>query len=98
MSLREVVVSGWIGGAASGDETAALESGNILFCRDLRFDIDSPEVRLFTPDILGSAKNASFDPARGRLGGSSLDGEQADALAGMMRRFSDAAAELVDAV
>ena len=98
MSLREVAVSGWIGGVPAGDQTAALESGNVLLCRDLRFDITVEETRLFTPAILGSAKNASFDPARGRLGGTSLDGDQADALAGMMRRFSDAAAGLVDAL
>jgi hypothetical protein len=98
MSLREAKVLSWMGGVAAGDETAALESGNVLLCRDLRFDIAAEEARLFTPAILGSAKNASFDPARGRLGGSTLAGDQADVLAGMMRRFSDAAAGLVDAL
>jgi hypothetical protein len=51
---------------------------------------------LFTPAILGSAKNASFDPATGRLGGTNVSGEDAEVLRALMRRFSDAAAALVN--
>jgi hypothetical protein len=98
MSLRELTTSAWTGGSSGDEQTEALESGNVLLCRDLRFDVEPGEAGLFTPAMLGSAKNASFDPARGRLRGASLDGDQADALVGMMRRFSDAAASLVDAL
>src|SRR5205809_941438 len=102
MSLREVALSGWTGDTKAVDQTAALESGNVLVCRQLPFDVANAEARLFTPAILGGAKNAAFDPVSGRLGGTSLTGtagdEAAGALAGMMRRFSDAAAGLVDAL
>ncbi len=98
MSLRELTTSAWAGGPATDDQTAALESGNVLLCRYLPFEVESGETGLFSPAILSSAKNASFDPARGRLGGTSLGGDQAGALAAMMRRFSDAAAGLVDAL
>ena len=53
---------------------------------------------LFTPAILGSSKNASFDPATGRLGGTTATGSDADALRAFIRRFSDAAASLVGAL
>ena len=98
MSLSDVRVSGWTAEAAQADETDALESGNVLFCRDLRFEVARDEMPLFTPAILGRAKNTSFDPGSGRLGGTTLSGSEADALSRMMRRFSDAAAGLVDAL
>jgi len=98
MSLREVAITSWIGETPATDCVAPLESGNVLFCKQLRFDIAPNEARLFTPAILGSAKNASFDPATGLLGGTSLAADEAAALSGMMRRFSDAAAGLVDAL
>jgi len=50
---------------------------------------------LFTPAILGSSKNASFDPATGRIGGTTAAGADAEALRSLMQRFSDAAAALV---
>ena len=98
MSLCEVAVSTWTGAVAAGDQTEPLEAGNILFCRDLRFDVNLDETHLFSPDILGRAKNASFDPATERLGGTTLTGSEAATLAAMMRRFSEAAAGLVDGV
>jgi len=98
MSLRDVVISGWTAAAAPADETGALESGNVLCCRELRFDVAAGERVLFTPAILGRAKNASFDPATGRLGGTAVAGNEADALSRMLRRFSEAAAALVDAL
>jgi hypothetical protein len=98
MSLRDVSVAGWTEGSGAPDETAALEAGNVLFCCDLRFAVEPGETALFMPAILGRAKNASFDPRSGRLGGTSLVGTEAETLTGMMRRFSDAAAGLVDAL
>ena len=50
---------------------------------------------LLTPSILASAKNASFDPATGRLGGTTASGDDAASLRSLMRRFSDAALALV---
>ncbi|HYM24199.1 MAG TPA: Kdo hydroxylase family protein [Vicinamibacterales bacterium] len=95
MSLREVDKAAWTGGAGAGDQTVAIESGNVLVCLDLGFKTLASEAQLFTPGILASAKNASFDPATGRLGGTSLTSADAAGLASMLRRFSDAAAGLV---
>jgi hypothetical protein len=72
-----------------------LEAGGVLFLPDLRFHVEPHEALLFTPTILGSSKNASYDPASGRLGGSTASGADAEMLAGFIRRFSEAAASLV---
>jgi hypothetical protein len=77
--------------------TSALERGDVLFFSSLRFVVHPDEAGLFTPAILGSAKNASFDPSTGRVGGTT-SGVDARALGSMMQRFSDAAAALVSEV
>src|SRR5438128_3336696 len=74
----------------------ALEAGNVLFLPDLRFAVDASETStLFTPAILGTSKNASFDPATGRLGGTTAAGRDAETLRGFIHRFSESAAALV---
>jgi len=89
---------GW-SGAASAEAVAAavpaLEAGDVLFLPDLRFDVEPAEALLFTPSILGSSKNASYDPASGRLGGTTAAGRDAETLKGFIHRFSEAAAALV---
>jgi len=80
--------------AVAGSATRALEAGNVLFLPDLRFAVESGEGALFTPAILGSSKNASFDPTSGRLGGTSATGRDADTLRRFIHRFSDSAALL----
>jgi len=75
---------------------ARLESGEVLFFPRLGFTVGPDEAALFTPGILASAKNASFDPATGRTGGTALQGDDLIRLAGLMRRFSDAADSLVN--
>jgi len=84
--------------AASAAATAALEAGDLLFLPRLRFPIEAGEAPLFTPAILGSSKNASFDPATGRLGGTTAAGGDAELLRALMQRFSGAAADVVDRV
>lgn len=87
---------------ASGDVTSsalhALEAGDVLFFPALRFAAEAAERALFTPAILGSSKNASYDPATDRLGGATATGREADLLRTFVRRFSDAAAALIDAI
>ena len=73
----------------------ALEAGEVLFLPDLRFDVETPEALLFTPSILGSSKNASYDPASGRLGGTTAVGADAEMLGRFIHRFSESAASLV---
>ena len=73
----------------------ALEAGDVLFLPDLRFGVEPVESLLFTPSILGSSKNASYDPASGRLGGTSATGRDAETLRAFIHRFSESAATLV---
>jgi hypothetical protein len=99
MSPYEILIRRWGGDelvAAERDVLSALEAGRVLFLPALRFAIEPVEAPLFTPSILTGAKNASFDPRSARLGGTTLDGAAAELLKGMMRRFSDGAARLVD--
>jgi len=72
-----------------------LEGGNVLFFPDLGFEVETQEALLFTPSLLGTAKNASYDPASGRLGGTTATGRDAETLRGFMHRFSESAASLV---
>jgi len=74
---------------------AELEAGDVVFCPQLRFAVDERERALFTPAILGSSKNTSFDPASRRLGGTTASGVERELLAAFIDRFSIAAASLV---
>jgi hypothetical protein len=75
---------------------AALEHGDVVFCPELRFAVEPNERGLFTPAILGSAKNASYDPAADRLGGTTVSGAERQVLQRLMQRFSQAAAACVE--
>lgn len=80
------------------DSTAALERGEVLFFPQLPFAIAPDERAVFTPSILSSSKNTSFDPASGRVGGTSAVGEEAEVLSRLLSRFSDTALQLVTAL
>ena len=74
----------------------SIESGHVLFLPDLPFATRPEEARLFTPAILGSSKNASFDPSSGALGGTTATGADAELLRALISRFSDHASALVE--
>src|SRR5258706_8814673 len=74
----------------------ALEAGDVLFLPNLRFAVEPAEALLFTPAIVGSSKNASYDPESGRLGGTTASGQDAETLRLFIHRFSESAASLVD--
>jgi plasmid stabilization system protein ParE len=96
--VLQISDQGWSDGASAEAIAAAapaLEAGDVLFLPDLRFDVEPAEALLFTPSILGSSKNASYDPASGRLGGTSAAGRDAETLKDFIHRFSEAAAALV---
>ena len=76
----------------------SLEDGAVVFLPALAFRPLPEEAGLFTPAILGTAKNASFDPASGRLGGTSANGVEAAKLREMIARFSSGTAALVDRI
>jgi 3-deoxy-D-manno-oct-2-ulosonic acid (Kdo) hydroxylase len=96
MRIDGVDWSGTPSAAAVSSAVQALEAGSVLFLPGLQFDVHTPEALLFTPSVLGSSKNASYDPVSGRLGGTTTAGRDAETLRGFMRRFSDSAAALVD--
>src|SRR5262245_21072090 len=77
---------------ASADDVgmtqSALEAGDVVFLPNLRFAVEAHEQSLFTPAILGSAKNASYDPAAERLGGTTVAGADRESLQAFMQRFS----------
>jgi hypothetical protein len=87
---------GWSGTLRRGHFAAApaLEAGVSGISPDLRFAVQATETLPFTPSILGSSKNASYDPASGRLGGTTATGQDAETLSGFIRRFSESAASL----
>jgi hypothetical protein len=92
-----------VSAAAVTDCTAELEEGAVLFLPELAFDVRWDESIHFSPSI-AAAKNVSFDPSTGRLAGAAVkrvqDGntESLESLSAMLRRFSAAAASLVDAL
>jgi len=97
--LWSVVQTSWdanVDAATAAAALGALEAGNVLLLEDLRFKTRPDEASLFTPAILGSSKNASFDPASGRLGGTTAAGSDASTLSAFIARFSESAASLVD--
>lgn len=98
-ALYESYIDQWrLGDAAqkAGEGATALESGRVLFFPSLRFVIEPGELKLFTPSILGGAKNVSFDPRTGRLSAKQSTGSDAGTLQSLMQRFSASASALVD--
>jgi hypothetical protein len=79
----------------SASIVAALERGTVIFLPNLRFIVGAEEQAIFSPAILSSSKNTSFDPSTGRIAGTALTGSERDRLGAVIGRFSDAAASLV---
>lgn len=78
------------------EATVALEGGDVLWLPHLRFIVESGEREIFSPGILASSKNTSFDPSTGRIGGATLTGDPLERLRSLMDRFSRGAAALVE--
>ena len=100
LDRREWKASASAPSSSEGDFTAQLEAGALLLMPELTFDVLPAERVLFSPSI-ASAKNVSFDPSTGRVGGArangGAEGDKAQ-LAAMLRRFSDSADVLVIAL
>jgi hypothetical protein len=100
-SITRCDCAGWTGSpsaAVSRDAVQSLERGDALFFPSLAFEIEADETALFSPAILSSAKNASFDPRSGRVGGATVEGADLERLRRLLTRFSDRAATLVDGI
>ena len=79
----------------SGGLSASLESGDVLFFPKLAFAVRASERPLFSPAIVTTAKNISFDPRSGRVGGMAREGSDATAVRDLLSRFSSVAATFV---
>jgi hypothetical protein len=96
--VQQISGSGWRDAPPAGVVAAAesaLEAGDVIFLPELSFRVEPEEAVIFTPSILGSSKNASYDPSTGRLGGTTAAGPDADMLRAFIHRFSESAAALV---
>jgi 3-deoxy-D-manno-oct-2-ulosonic acid (Kdo) hydroxylase len=80
--------------APSAEAAVALEKEGVLLLPHLGFDIRPAEEVHFSPAV-AVAKNVSFDPATGRVGGTARTDP---ALTEMLRRFSESVAALADSL
>jgi hypothetical protein len=81
---------------AAAPELAALERGEVVALPAAGFEILPHERLLLSPEVSdGRAKNLSYEPAAGRVGGSSLDEAGQALAAALLDRFGDWARDLV---
>ncbi len=97
-ALESIRVNSWTAPASAAVTGAAeaLEQGRVLYLPDLAFPIDSEDASVFSPLILSSSKNASFDPASQKVGGTTLTGDELVRLRRLISRFSDATEALLN--
>jgi hypothetical protein len=97
--IEDLPVTAWHGPfepTLRGRAIDALEAGRVLLLAALPFRLPLEEAFLLSPAVMGSErKNISLDPASGRIGNTSLAGAEAECLRAMMRRFGDAAEQLL---
>jgi hypothetical protein len=75
--------------------TDALESGGIIVFPNLRFELKPPELTFLDPASVHGAKNVSFNPATGKVGGTQAQGAALEELRGLLDRFSRTTGALV---
>ncbi|MEO8259547.1 MAG: Kdo hydroxylase family protein [Acidobacteriota bacterium] len=88
ITVGDAAWSRGIGSAPPPGLAAALESGAVLFFPNLPFEIDAAESALFSQSLATTAKNISFDPRSGRLGGIDRHGAAAVDLRELVAGFS----------
>jgi len=75
--------------------TDALEGGGIIFFPNLRFELTTPELTFLDPASVHGAKNVSFNPATGKVGGTQAQGTALEQLRGLLDRFARTTGALV---
>jgi len=68
--------------------TDALEGGGIVYFPNLRFELTTPELTFLDPASVHGAKNVSFNPATGKVGGTQVQGTALEQLRGLLDRFA----------
>jgi hypothetical protein len=97
-SVHEVpnFASGQVPGEALQRElTEALEMGKAVSMPGMGFPLSPDELLLLDPRILAKAKNVSYNPANGSVGGTSCTGAEVEVLRRLMARYSAMAGDLV---
>jgi|SRR5579883_323961 len=75
--------------------TDALEAGHVLFLPHLHFELSETERAFLTPEIVGKSKNVSYDPASGKVGGTTVAPIKLHELRELMDRFANATRTLL---
>jgi hypothetical protein len=91
MDLFTIDSRGWTADhPASTREAAiqAMEAGRIILFPNLAFELDRHELKFLDPATVHGSKNVSYNPATERVGGTAVDGDELEALRGLLRRFS----------
>lgn len=100
--LHTHAIQDWSGTGAVADSatlTAQLEQGGLLRLPQLPFVLTAEEQTLLTPALLAPGKkNVSYDLARDRLAGIAGDAAQRQRMHGMIRRYAQHSAALLEAL
>lgn len=75
--------------------TDALEAGHVLFLPHLHFELSETERAFLSPEIVGKSKNVSYDPASGKVGGTTVEAIKLHELRALMDRFATATRTLL---
>jgi len=98
--LERLDITRWDGPFTSAQQDqaiTALEHGHLLYCPSLAFQLERIELGFLSPAWSdGTRKNLSYEPATGRLGGTTVQGAEADVLKGMMARYATLSHRLLD--
>lgn len=78
--------------------TGALEAGSIIVFPHLSFGLAPEELKFLDPHSVHGAKNVSFNPATGKVGGTTADGTALEELRALLDRFSRTTGVLVQAL
>lgn len=91
--LERLDITRWDGPFSPSQQDRAittLEHGHLLYLQSLAFELEPYEQGFLSPSWSdGSRKNISYEPRTGQLGGTTVQGKEADVLKGMMARYAD---------
>src|SRR5262245_9707122 len=96
--IQPIDLHKWGGCVTSEDQTTAtdaLEAGRVLFFPDLRFELSESERAFLTPATVGRAKNVSYDPRSGSVGGANVAEMKLHELRALLDRYATATRELL---
>jgi len=99
--IYSVPICAWNGNCSptqQQDALRALEAGQVLYFPNLGFEVAPEEKQFLNPAIVNGAKNVSFNPTTGKLGGCMCADHEAKRLGALMQRYSQNAKALVETV